>query len=55
MKSVYSVISNANLHHYPLNTKKYSYFTIKKTEQDYIMKALKKVGIKGEMMFDSYE
>ena len=29
MKSVYSVISNANLHHYPLNTKKYSYFTIK--------------------------
>ena len=30
MKSVYSVISNANLHHYPLNTKKYSEFTIKK-------------------------
>lgn len=49
MKSVYSVISNTNLHHYPLNTKKYSFFTIKKTEQDYIMKTLKKVGIKGEM------
>ena len=30
MKYVYSVISNANLHHYPLNTKKYSFFTIKK-------------------------
>lgn len=29
MKSIYS-ISNANLHHYPLNTKKYSFFTIKK-------------------------
>ena len=31
MKSVYSVISNANLHHYPLNTKKYSFFTIEST------------------------
>ena len=30
MKSVYSVISNANLHHYTLNTKKYSFFTLKK-------------------------
>ena len=29
MKSVYSVISNTNLHHYPLNTKKYSFFSIK--------------------------
>lgn len=30
MKSVYSVISNANLHHYPLNTKKYSFLSNKK-------------------------
>lgn len=30
MKSVYSVISNANLHHYPLNTKKYSFLLHKK-------------------------
>ena len=31
MKSVYSVISNANLHHYPLNTKKYSFFRCEST------------------------